>query len=135
MVDSGLVASTVIMVETTLYAVAVALYVLLLQRARLSPVDRILISLLRQPKQLEEIASRAIDTVFGRAYVGYVTASYAIALALGIASMLVDSFTLSITGLLIFGAAYITFIVAIEVQIPRFVKRIVGELEKEKQTP
>ncbi len=134
MVDIGLVASTLITVETTLYAVAVALYVLLLQRARLSPVDRILISLLGRPKQFEEVASRIVDAAFGRTYIAYVTMSYIIALGAGIGSMLQDSLTLSVAGLGIFGAAYVTFMVAIEIQIPRAVRRILGEVEKEKQT-
>ena len=43
MPDVALIASTLILVETTLYAVAVAVYTLLVQRGWLSPWDRLLV--------------------------------------------------------------------------------------------
>ncbi len=50
MAGVALIAATLIGVETTLYAVAVALYTILLERGRLPVWDRALVELLGRPR-------------------------------------------------------------------------------------
>src|SRR5207245_5747582 len=92
MPDVALIASTLTLVETTLYAVAVAVYTLLVQRGRLSPWDRLLVELLGQPG-LEEVASKFVDMAYRRLYVIWISFVYFLALVGGFWSMATQDLT------------------------------------------
>ncbi len=129
MPDVSLIASTLILVETTLYAVAVAVYTLLVQRGRLSPWDRLLVELLGQPA-FEEVASKIVDMVYRKFYVIWISLAYMLALVGGFWSMATQDLTGAAIGASLFAPAYGSFLFAVEVLMPRTVKQIIEEIPK-----
>src|SRR3989442_6903931 len=90
--EVALIAATLIGVETTLYAVAVALYTILFERGRLSSWDRILVKLLGKPA-IEDVASKVVSKFFSRAYVIIISVNYLIGLVGAFWSMLTEDLT------------------------------------------
>ena len=127
-----MIAATLIGVETTLYAVAVALYTILLERGRLAAWDRTLVELLGRPA-IEDVVSKVVSKGFGRAYVIIVSVNYLIGLVGAFRSMLTEDLTDAFIGAAFFGPAYASFLVAIELWMPWTVKRTVAEILKEKK--
>ena len=119
------------MVETTLYAVALALYTLLVQRGRLSFWDRLLVELVGQ-LAVEEVTSKVVDIVFRRAYVVVVSVNFLIGLLGGFWSMVTGDLIWALVGVAFFGPAFVSFLVVVEVWMPYATRRIVREIQEPK---
>ncbi len=128
--DVGLLAATLIAVETTLYAVAVALDAFLLQRSRLSFTDRVLLSALAKKDQMPEVAAGITDKVFGTALLNLVTASYIIGLVAALVGWWRDDPSWIAYGLGAFLGTYLATLIAIEWTMPRQVRKLVEYGEK-----
>ncbi len=129
-IDVGLLSATLIAVETTLYAVSVALYSFLMQRARLSVTDRLLLSLLEKKDQMADVASGITDKVFGTWLLVLGTANYVFGLFAGLIGWVQDEPTWPLAGLGAFLGGYIAFLITLEWSIPRQVRKLVEIGEK-----
>lgn len=124
-VDVGLLAATLIAIETALYSVAVALYAFLQQRSRLSFTDRVLLSALTKKEQMPEVASGITDKTFGSALLILLTVSYMFGLVAALVGWGLDDVLWIGLGLSAFLGAYLAALITIEWTMPRQVRKLV----------
>jgi len=122
MADPGLVAATLMGVETTLYAVAMAVYMVLFTRAQTTLVERLILVFAPPETKVRDLVERSFSHMFAMLFVAFISLAYFAALITGLVSMMTDSLTPAYLGGAFFAGAYLTFFWGVERELPKQVE-------------
>ena len=132
MVSVEVVASTVLGIETTVFAIAVAVYIMLKQGSEFTIADQAVLALVGPKFMADDIAEKITKEVFGWAFLMLFTgAGYLPGMVFGIWGWLTDDMGLVIMGLGWFIGSLFVFIYGVTIERKKWKDKILaGAMQK-----